>query len=298
MSSGTSSSAAASSSGAVCTNGTVVTDSTGTSYTTYCSSDTSGAGGGSFDTRILSSGDFTQCETACSSTSMCGAWTWSPGATTGGSCFLKHLPQSRVSGTAGMVAGIVVSSGGNTSASSATSTSSAAASTSSAAVCQNMQVTDVNGVAYRIVCGSDSSSGSFATQSYAGGNYTQCETYCDSTANCGAWTWAPGATVGGTCFLKPGQQTPTTPTAANAAQNIGVFKFSGSHALSFLLWNDDHEYDQLVIWCINLSSYEHESHELCRHVQLKLRGVKYAIVKPGDVKPARVELIDTKRVHA
>ncbi|KAK0771410.1 hypothetical protein LTR91_022004 [Friedmanniomyces endolithicus] len=161
-----------------------------------------------------------------------------------------------------------------------------------------MQVTDVNGVAYRIVCGSDSSSGSFATQSYAGGNYTQCETYCDSTANCGAWTWAPGATVGGTCFLKPGQQTPTTPTAANAAQNIGVFKFSGSHALSFLLWNDDHEYDQLVIWCINLSSYEHESHELCRHVQLKLRGVKYAIVKPGDVKPARVELIDTKRVHA
>ncbi|KAK0337774.1 hypothetical protein LTR91_006951 [Friedmanniomyces endolithicus] len=166
-----------------------------------------------------------------------------------------------------------------------------------------MQVTDVNGVAYRIVCGSDSSSGSFATQSYGGGNYTQCETYCDSTANCGAWTWAPGATVGGTCFLKPGQQTPTTPVAANAAQDIGVIKFDGRHAYSFLLWDDEHEYDRLVICCIVLSSYEHESLEFCRHVQHQLRDIKHAIVKPGHVKPGHVkpghvELIDTKPIHA
>ncbi|KAK1053190.1 hypothetical protein LTR74_016335, partial [Friedmanniomyces endolithicus] len=39
--------------------------------------------------------------------------------------------------------------------------------------------------------------------------------------------------------------------------------------------------------------HEHESHELYRHVQHQLHDVKHAIVKP-----ARVELIDTKPIHA
>ncbi|KAK3639806.1 hypothetical protein LTR22_017314 [Elasticomyces elasticus] len=124
-SSSLSSSASATPSLAVCSNNTIETDASGASYTVYCGDngyDTAGEGGGAFATQTFADGDYRQCETQCDAAMMCGAWTWSPGSTGGGACFLKHLPQSPVSGFPGFVVGIV-----STPSSSSSSISSATA---------------------------------------------------------------------------------------------------------------------------------------------------------------------------
>ncbi|KAK1021337.1 hypothetical protein LTS16_026584, partial [Friedmanniomyces endolithicus] len=75
-------------------------------------------------------------------------------------------------------------------------------------VCVDQAVdTDANGVQYQLHCSSDTqgSTGVFAQQAFSGGDYTQCETYCDANS-CGTWIWTPGGSAGGECYLKNGVQ--------------------------------------------------------------------------------------------
>ncbi|KAK5718207.1 Histone-lysine N-methyltransferase set-6 [Elasticomyces elasticus] len=218
-SSSLSSSASATPSLAVCSNNTIETDASGASYTVYCGDngyDTAGEGGGAFATQTFADGDYRQCETQCDAAMMCGAWTWSPGSTGGGDCFLKHPPQYVVRASSpGLIAGIAYSN--TTSATSSTSssmTASSSAAASSGAVCTNgTVVTDASGVSYNLYCSSDSvgsGGGAYATQEFSGGDFTQCETVCSADSTCGAWTWSPGSTGGGACFLKHLPQSPVS----------------------------------------------------------------------------------------
>ncbi|KAK4892764.1 hypothetical protein LTR27_008863 [Elasticomyces elasticus] len=218
-SSSLSSSASATPSLAVCSNNTIETDASGASYTLYCGDngyDTAGEGGGAFATQTFTDGDYRQCETQCDAAMMCGAWTWSPGSTGGGDCFLKHPPQYLVRASSpGLIAGIAYSN--TTSATSSTSssmTSSSSPAASSGAVCTNgTVVTDASGVSYNLYCSSDSvgsGGGAYATREFLGGDFTQCETVCSADSTCGAWTWSPGSTGGGACFLKHLPQSPVS----------------------------------------------------------------------------------------
>ncbi|KAK5689316.1 Histone-lysine N-methyltransferase set-6 [Elasticomyces elasticus] len=218
-SSSLSSSASATPSLVVCSNNTIETDASGASYTVYCGDngyDTAGEGGGAFATQTFADGDYRQCETQCDAAMMCGAWTWSPGSTGGGDCFLKHPPQYVVRASSpGLIAGIAYFN--TTSATSSTSssiTSSSSPAASSGAVCTNgTVVTDASGVSYNLYCSSDSvgsGGGAYATREFLGGDFTQCETVCSADSTCGAWTWSPGSTEGGACFLKHLPQSPVS----------------------------------------------------------------------------------------
>ncbi|KAK4933650.1 Histone-lysine N-methyltransferase set-6 [Elasticomyces elasticus] len=237
-SSSLSSSASATPSLAVCSNNTLETDASGVSYTVYCGDDgydTAGEGGGAFATQSFTDGDYRQCETQCDAATMCGAWTWSPGSTGGGTCFLKHPPQYVVRGSLpGLVAGIASSNTSSaTSSTSSSMTSSSPAAASSGAVCTNgTVVTDASGVSYNIYCSSDSAGsggGAYATQEFPGGDFTQCETTCSADSTCGAWTWSPGTTGGGACFLK---HLPQSPVSGPAGFVVGIVSSPSSSSSS------------------------------------------------------------------
>ncbi|KAK0906142.1 hypothetical protein LTR91_008630 [Friedmanniomyces endolithicus] len=225
------SSQASASAVARCQNNTVVTDSNGVAYTTYCGSDTTQ---GAFNVQYYSSGDFTQCELYCDNQAGCAAWTWSPGASTGGACFLKHAPSSPVpasgSNAALWVAGIAIQSSasstlgsGSSINSSVSSSAISVASPSASAACpsiNNTQITDSNGRNYTVFCSSDTTGGAFTNQIYAFGDFTQCMTGCDNNTGCTAWTWnkySPGN--GGVCYLKYGTQN-AVPGAASLTAGV------------------------------------------------------------------------------
>ncbi|KAK3113280.1 hypothetical protein LTR53_009564, partial [Teratosphaeriaceae sp. CCFEE 6253] len=212
---------------AVCQNQTASIDANGVTYAIYCGSDSTE---GSFVDRVFSGGNYTQCESFCDSQTGCAAFTWAPGTGGGGVCYLKHGPSSPTapvgSNPALYVAGFVaqpssssspVTSGSSSSvagpgsASSSTtgmaSSVSNSASPSSTVVCppalNNTQLTDSNGKNYTIRCSSDTTGGSFASQVYGSGDFTQCMAGCDNQTGCTGWTWNkyhPGN--GGVCYFK------------------------------------------------------------------------------------------------
>jgi hypothetical protein len=92
--------------------------------------------------------------------------------------------------------------------SAAMSVSSIAASSSISSPissCVNGPVTDLNSKSYTIQCNSDTSGGSFSSQTFDGSDYVQCMPACDGTSGCTGWTWTPYVLGGGICPFKPGQ---------------------------------------------------------------------------------------------
>ncbi|KAI7278040.1 glycoside hydrolase family 16 protein [Hortaea werneckii] len=152
--------------------GEEIMDDNGTSYTIYCSSDTTGDG--AFGTRTFDSGTFTQCMDACDELSECGAWVWSSYPDYGGICYFKALPQTPKPVTNdSSVAGIVL--GG---AASATSTatnmprslsSTAMLSTLTPPSYESMSLTSSYGSSSMIT---DLASSSVAMMSSMGSSYT------------------------------------------------------------------------------------------------------------------------------
>jgi len=225
-------SATATSAAAVCQNNTVQTDDQGVTYTIYCDSNTNG---GAFASQGYASGDFTQCEPYCDAMQGCSTWVWGPYPDSGGICYAKQAPQTPTfsSGDVGYVAGFKASSVSSSSsigtsttitksstitsssagtlsnhnviASSTASSMSSSVSPIASASCpsaNNTQLTDSNGTNYTIYCSSDTSGGSFASQSFVTGDFTQCMDACDNQTSCAAWTWGSYPTTGGVCYFK------------------------------------------------------------------------------------------------
>lgn len=223
--------ASATSSAVSCQNNTLQTDAQGVTYMLYCDADSNGSG--AFATKIFDS-NFTQCESYCDETENCGAWTWAPGASGGGFCYLKQGPQQPVFGSPGLISGVRATEGSGDassaiisarstmdastpSASSTTSDSltsmSSSSSPSASALCpyvDGKELTDSSGNSYTIHCSADTSGsggGSIASQMFDDGDFTQCMTACDTQSGCAAWVWAAYTpSPGGICYLKEAPQ--------------------------------------------------------------------------------------------
>ncbi|TKA62036.1 hypothetical protein B0A55_10884, partial [Friedmanniomyces simplex] len=198
-------------------NGTIVTDGAGSQYEVGCGYDTNN---GAFDVQSASV-SWNDCFALCDSDTGCTAFTYS-GGTNGvgaGQCFMKNFngeafvtgsnpsllvaairypPAASYPAPVSSTSAASSSAAGASSAAGTTSTTSSPPPAATTDVCVNQTVvTDSNGISYQLYCDSDTSgNGAFTTQGYPGGDFTQCETYCDAN-QCGAWVWSPYSGGGG-----------------------------------------------------------------------------------------------------
>lgn len=217
--------------------GQTITDSNNTSYTVYCSSDSSqnsyGVG--------YATGSYLECMLLCDNDNpSCRGFTY-VGAAYGngaGTCWLKSSLGSFVSrdSTYITVARVDVGlSGSSVSLSNSSSTSSAKIATSTSSVSaaatspvstycpatDRTTITSSDGVGYDIYCSSDSSIPSFGLAQVSG-SYLDCMAACDIDSACNAFTYV-GTNFGsgpGACWLKTGLGT----TFAQGSNYISAVK--------------------------------------------------------------------------
>jgi hypothetical protein len=204
VSSATSSTLAASQTAYSCpsVNNQTITDANGVAYEVRCDSDTTGGG-----TLSGATPDFNSCMALCDNTSGCGGWTYNT------NCYLKIYDPSTlsfVSASAGTVAGIRY-----------------VAADGAPPTCPSMNgttITDARGAKYSIICAADGQGALITTIGVNGDGIRECFAACDSTANCGAFTYSGDSTMTrGTCYLKEtaGDQT-TDGIADTIAEGILV----------------------------------------------------------------------------
>lgn len=242
-------------------NNTVYTDYNGQEYTIACGSDYTGGADGIPQGGVFGATSFENCMEICDEYSICTGVAF-VGGNGAGTCYVKSeqgkfvfngatnaarkgaFPSASVSMPPDMLA--TSSSDGDMETSmpndndSGTPTPSHSSTTSvptpdeespspsSTASCPGVNekvVTAPDGKIYRVYCSSDSSgSGAVDVKSWPTGDFDQCFDFCGATADCTAFTWAIGATGGGTCFVKRGAQDP---------------KLGGSNLISAILVTGD-----------------------------------------------------------
>lgn len=196
-----------------------VADGNGATYQIKCGSDTTLGG-----TLSGSSPDFNGCMTQCDAVYGCGGWVYT------GNCYLKMpvtnggltFQPAAANHVAGIRNGLAYGSGPPTTTSTAT-----AAPTGGPPKCPAMNgttITDDRGAKYAIICARDGQGALITTTQVNGNGINGCFAACDSTPNCGAFTYSGDSTMtGGTCYLKEnaGDQS-DTPVADTIAQAVLV----------------------------------------------------------------------------
>jgi hypothetical protein len=189
-------------------NNQTVIDANGATYRVSCGSDLNA--GGNFGG---ASPDFNGCMTICDNTNGCGGWTYVADV----DCYMMIANSKAlafVPSAASYVAGIrneTVGGAGTTSG-------------DGPPTCPSMNgttITDARGAKYSIMCGRDGQ-GTLITTSYVNGDgINGCFAACDSTPQCGAFTYSGDPSMtSGTCYLKENlgeqNQSPVADTIAEA----------------------------------------------------------------------------------
>jgi hypothetical protein len=204
-------------------NGQTITDSNGSIYQVTCSSDNNV---GSY-TNTKASSSYLDCMTACDTAASAGCQGFTyVGGTNGvgsGTCWLKKSMGTYTTASNTYISAIrigdAVSSPKSNVASTLTTSVSSTASVSSAAVasstnlCPSSNFTnyaDTAGNNWQILCGFDTSPGSFGSTSAS--TFQLCLQACKATTNCAAVTY-----IGTACYFKKAFSSLITKSSANSA---------------------------------------------------------------------------------
>lgn len=211
--------------------GQTITDSNGSTYKVTCSSDNSV--GSYANTNAGSS--YLDCMTACDAAASAGCqgftYVGGTGGVGSGTCWLKKSMGTYTAASTSYICAVKISgavSSAKTNVASTLTTSvsstasiSAASAASAANLCPSSNFTsyaDTAGNNWQILCGFDTSPGSFGSTSAS--TLQSCLQACTATANCAAVTY-----IGTACYFKKSFSSLITKSSANSAFLINTQKY-------------------------------------------------------------------------
>lgn len=212
-------------------NGQTITDSNGSTYKVTCSSDNSV---GSYANTGASS-SYLDCMTACDAAASAGCqgftYVGGTGGVGSGTCWLKKSMGTYTTASGTYISAVKVDDAASspksnvastlaTSVSSTASVSSASVA-SSTSLCPSSNFTtyaDTAGNNWQILCGFDTSPGSFGSTSAS--SLQSCIQACKATANCAAVTY-----IGTACYFKKSFSSLITKLSANSAFLVNTQKY-------------------------------------------------------------------------